>query len=266
MKGGPGETRLLAGAAKLRGRNTTADERLSEPLLAIAQLGLIGSRGLLRPRPQRLFDRCGQRFIRPDDPWFPAALIFVIIPSGTRPAQSHSTSRGSNWTVHVILTPRSGSAASGGGATTAAGLSGGPAGRAEGCCMGNSAGSSGSVSAHACPLRPARNSFQMACRSETLAASSRSASGRKPGEARLRSYPRPGGLCPQPASLANKRASEPNMSIHRYRSAASDRSAANSYAKPSAQTRRPMSFRGHVAAVGSMLHPPDVHNLSDNHA
>jgi hypothetical protein len=41
MKSTPGEARLLAGVAKLRGRNASAGERLSEPLRAIAEFVLI---------------------------------------------------------------------------------------------------------------------------------------------------------------------------------------------------------------------------------
>ena len=49
MKSTPGEARLLAGMAKLRGRNASAGERLSEPLRAIAEIVLIIPRRHLEP-------------------------------------------------------------------------------------------------------------------------------------------------------------------------------------------------------------------------
>ncbi len=76
MKSTPGEARLLAGLAKLRGRTASAGERLTEPVRAILECVLIIPRVHLEPRSQRLLDRDCHRFIGPDDMWAPAALIF----------------------------------------------------------------------------------------------------------------------------------------------------------------------------------------------
>jgi len=62
-----GEACLLAGVAKLRGRNASAGERLSEPLRAIAEIVLIVPRLHLEPWSQRRFDRDGHRVVGPDD-------------------------------------------------------------------------------------------------------------------------------------------------------------------------------------------------------